>query len=256
MTASALTDPAFTMPPVPDGGPRDGIRWLRGTVARFADGQAHQRRRLHVTGMLARADVTALRAAAAAATRAVFDSGHPVDVLAQVAPVVPVEVLAEALDMPPVPVHHVAAAAAAYQPGGDSADAQADNAVAHLVTVFGGVPDESTAARIGVLVQAHTATACLIGNVARTLPRAPGLPADALVARTLRLAPPVRTTRRLDTGTGAVVTVDLAARRLPFGAGPHECPGRDHAVAIAEGVVETLLECPMWTISAGARRSR
>lgn len=180
--------------------------------------------------MLAHAEVAALRASAAAPTRAVFDDagGRPVEVMARVARVVPVEVLVAALDLPPVPAGHLATIAGA------------DQAVADLVAVFGGVPDEGTAARIGLLVQACGATAGLIGNAVLTMRRSGArLPPDRVVAETLLRDPPVRTTRRRH--AGRVVPVDLAAPGLPFGAGPHECPGRDHAVAIAEGVVEAVL---------------
>lgn len=200
--SAALADPAFTIPPVPEGGPVGGIRWLRRNVARFADGAVHRHRRQQVTGMLDELAPAVSRKVAAERTRAVFDDarGQPVDVMARVARVVPVEVLAAALDLPPVPVSDVAVAAEAYQPGG--AEEHADEAVARLVEVLGGVADEVTAARIGLLVQACDATAGLVGNAVLTMLRAPaGHPADKIVAGTLRWTPPVRATRGLAAGT-------------------------------------------------------
>jgi cytochrome P450 len=234
-----LTDPAYLVPPVPGGGPTPGIRWLSGNVARFADGAEHTRRRRHVTSVLAGMAVAELRPLAAERTRAVLGDG-PVDLMARVARTVPVGVLVDALELPPVPAGSVAAIARAYQPG-SGAEEPADQAVAELVEAFGGVPDEVTAARIAVLVQACDATAGLVGNAALVMLRPDeNRPAETVVAETLRQDPPVRLTRRLAPETGTVVPVDLAASGLPFGAGPHECPGRAHAEAIAAGVVDAL----------------
>jgi cytochrome P450 len=35
-----------------------------------------------------------------------------------------------------------------------------------------------------------------------------------------------------------LVELDLTQDGLGFGAGPHECPGREHAIAIATGIIE------------------
>jgi hypothetical protein len=52
------------------------------------------------------------------------------------------------------------------------------------------------------------------------------------VAAVLRDDPPVPATRRRRPD-GEIVLVDL--RDAPFGAGPHACPGREHALALVEG---------------------
>jgi cytochrome P450 len=121
--------------------------------------------------------------------------------------------------------------AQAYQPGtGD--ESRADAAVDRLVAVFGGAFDEPTAARIGLLVQACEATAVLIEQT-RHRP----------VHQVLRENPPVPATKRLALATttigditieaGEVVQVCLADD-LAFGAGSHRCPGRAHALALAD----------------------
>lgn len=233
--SAALASPAFTMPPVP-GGPAVGIRWLRGSVARFSDGADHERRRRLVTGSLTAVASAELRERAAARTRAVLD-GRP---LRLVASEVTVDVLVAALAMPPVRAADVAVVATAYQPG-SGAEAPADEAVVRLVDAFGGTPDDATAAGIGLLVQACAATAGLVDNAARAMARAAGdRPVDAIVAETLLRDPPVRTTRRLAAATGTVVEIDLAASGLPFGSGPHRCPGREHATAIATGILAAV----------------
>ncbi|MGW5644697.1 hypothetical protein ACWEV3_38835 [Saccharopolyspora sp. NPDC003752] len=240
--SAALADPALTMPRVPNGGPASGIRWLRRSVARFADGAEHDRRRRQATSLLAEVEPARLRRLAVERTCALLDviGGGPFDLMARLARVVPIDVLVAALGMPPVPADVVAAVAKAYQPG-TGAEEPADEAVARLVEAFGGVPDEPTAARIGLLVQTCDATAGLVGNAALAMLRADGQRSvDAIVAETLRHDPPVRMTRRRASATGEVVEIDLATGGCPFGAGPHQCPGQDHATAIAAGILEPV----------------
>jgi len=104
-----------------------------------------------------------------------------------------------------------------------------------LVAVLGGDYDEQTAAVIAILVQAHDPTA---GLVART--RARGA---ADLDGTLRDDPPVPFLWRVGPDA-ALVRVDVRAANqdggppLTFGAGPRPCPGRDHALAIAAGILQ------------------
>lgn len=129
----------------------------------------------------------------------------------------PVEVLAEALGLPAGLGDDVAVVAASYQPH-TAITEEADRAVARLIEACGGLADEATANRIGLLVQACDAT-------------------KALVAHTVagRTDPPVPITRRV-APDGTLVEVSLA--EVPFGIGPHACPGREHALALAAGLVE------------------
>nr|WP_052479214.1 hypothetical protein [Kibdelosporangium sp. MJ126-NF4]CEL23007.1 putative cytochrome P450 hydroxylase [Kibdelosporangium sp. MJ126-NF4]CTQ90147.1 putative cytochrome P450 hydroxylase [Kibdelosporangium sp. MJ126-NF4] len=240
---SPLTDVAYTIPPVPDGGPPVGIRWLRRTIARFSDGTDHTRRRELATDRLAALDIADLRQQATERTLAILDAAgaRPVDLMAEIARVVPVDVISAALGTS-LPVSAVAAVARAYQPG-VSPDEPADEAVTQLVDLLGGAPDERTAAHIALLAQVYDATAGLIGNAAIAMLRSDGTSADVVITETLRLDPPVRATRRAEPGTGEIVTVDLADSGLPFGAGPHQCPGRDHAVAVTAGTLDGLRGC-------------
>jgi hypothetical protein len=202
-----LTDPSFVVPPVPDCS--RGVGWLRANVARFSEGDDHRRRRGLATELLAGVDPAALRRCAARL------DGPPSHVA--------VQVLADALGIPDVPVDAVVTVAAAYQPGtGD--EAAADLAIEQLVETCGGVADERTAARIGLLVQACAATGALAAQAVRA----------GSVDAALAQEPPVPHTRRLDPVTNDVVLVDLTGQ--PFGAGRHECPGREHAIAIVDGL--------------------
>lgn len=120
----------------------------------------------------------------------------------------PVEILAGALGLSVDP-EDVDLVARSYQPH-TAVTPEADEAVARLVDACGGW-DERTANRIGLLVQACAATAALVAGV----------------------RPPVPVTRRI-APDGTLVEVDLTEH--PFGLGAHACPGREHALAIAEGL--------------------
>ncbi|PRY44020.1 hypothetical protein [Umezawaea tangerina] len=183
--SSALTDPRYTVPPVPAAD--QGVAWLRASVARFCDGPAHERRRALVVAELAAVDPRTLAGRRGSS---------------------PVAVLAEALGLAVAP-EDVELVAGCYQPH-TAVTPEADDAVARLVEACGGVPDERTANRIGLLVQACAATAALVAGV----------------------HPPVPVTRRV-APDGTLVVVDLTDH--PFGLGAHACPGREHALAIAGG---------------------
>jgi hypothetical protein len=188
-----------------------GVAWLRATVARFSSGAAHERRRALSVAIL---DAIAPESLEAGGGR------HPVAVLAE----------AMGIDAPVVDL--VRDVAQAYRP--DTGDeALADAAVARLVAVLGGVFDEPTAARVGILVQACEPTVALIERA-----RHRG------VDDVLRDDPPVPVTRRqalraatvgdVKAEAGEVVLVGLRGE-LAFGAGPRRCPGREHALALVRG---------------------
>jgi hypothetical protein len=178
-----LTDPSYVVPPVPDAD--EGVAWLRASVARFSEGEAHRRRRALAVAELAGIDPEDLRG----------KPGHHV------------EVLAGALGLS-VDVADVALVAKSYQPH-TAITAEADRALARLVEACGGIADEATANRIGLLVQACDATAALIAGI----------------------HPPVPKTRRV-APDGTLVEIDLTD--TPFGAGRHACPGRLHALALGD----------------------
>lgn len=108
---------------------------------------------------------------------------------------------------------------------------------------------EAAAGRIGLLVQACEATAALVEAAAgdERLP----------LSRVLRDLPPVRSMRRVAAGgtrvagreiaEGDVVLLDLAAANrahpvpLTFGSPPRICPGRAHALALADGLLRRPL---------------
>ena len=188
-------------------------------MPRFTDGDDHRRRRALVIGELSRLDVTVLRQAAAVRTEEL--AGMPIEDLVRA-------VVVGVLSADRAEVADVRTVARGYLTGDPSP--AADEAVARLVAALGG-PDEQTAARIAVLVQACEATAGLILNALRR----PSAPADARLADALANDPPIRATRRV-APTGEIIAVDLSHR--PFGEGAHACPGRSHALALAAGVLD------------------
>ena len=216
-----MTSLASPVPPVPFDVPSGSVAWLRASVARFSNGSDHARRRSLAVDLLADVDVYSLRGRAFARTAALVGELGTFDVMAVVARPVPLGVLAEALGLPDVAVD-VPPVAAAYHPH-VTPDAEAEAALGRLVAACGG-PTELAAARIGLLVQACDATAGLIGNELSAW--LSGKPVGQ---------PVLRTRRRID---GEDVTVSLAG--TPFGAGPRECPGSSHAIALSTGVLQAL----------------
>ncbi|MFB7905273.1 hypothetical protein ACFC1T_02425 [Kitasatospora sp. NPDC056076] len=237
---AALADPALVPPPATPG--RYGtVAWLRSTVARFSAGEPHARRRALVLADLARLDPGRLRILAA--------GGYEPDVRLRV-----VRVLATALGLagPEAVARDVKAVARAYfdpAPDGSAPSgsvAEADAAVARLLPAMGDADAETAANRIGLLVQACEATAALVEHARH----GGGVPDLAAV---LREDPPVRAMRRfaaratvvggVAVPAGARVLLDLDAAREPgreplaFGAEPRLCPGRAHALVIAEGIL-------------------
>ncbi|WP_206506342.1 hypothetical protein [Streptomyces chrestomyceticus] len=266
-----LTDPGWSVPPVPEDVPEGTMAWLRARVARFSSGEAHARRRSLAIGALGALGVSdgpdvnaeALRDAARVRTQELLSAPGTVEVMARVARVVPAEVLAASLGLPVTAdtAGLVGEVARAYHAHGETVPA-ADRALTRLVADCGGTWDEATAARIGLLVQAYDATAGLIGNAAYLAltgaeagagtgtghaPEPPPEPSADLATdrldQALRTDPPVRGTLRAPVDGGDPVRVGLVTSdgSLAFGAGAHACPGQAHARALAAGALDALL---------------
>jgi cytochrome P450 len=273
---TVLADPRFVVPDVGGGGRPGTLDWLRQTVCRFSEGEAHERRLGVVRAELGHLDPAGLRQGAAARTETILDqaAGAPVDVMAAIARRVPTAVLGAALGVDTdVLAEAVPVAAAGYLTGLDDPGA-ADAAVQVLVRLLGPGDDETVANRIALLMQAYEATAGLVGITlahALRLPDPAKWPAEQVVAETLRYDPPVRAMRRVAAeaavldgqaiGAGESVRLDVAAANrdpavfeapdrfdpgreedahLTFSAGRRPCPGGDQALQLAAGIVEVV----------------
>jgi cytochrome P450 len=220
----ALANPALVPLPA-EGGPEGSMAWLRATVARFAHGDVHARRRAFVEAELARIDVDGLRRLAAGT-----DGDDRTRILRS---------LARAMDLPELDgaaVNALLIVAANYFGGEDPA---ADDAVRLLLPLMQTADPEQAANRIGILIQACDATAALIAAARDT---------SGDVHKALHTAPPVQVMRRTaiaathvgDTAIpqGELVLLEVGPLGLAFGHGPRVCPGRALALALAEGALE------------------
>ncbi|MER7726634.1 isocitrate lyase/phosphoenolpyruvate mutase family protein [Streptomyces sp. NPDC096323] len=268
------------LPAAAEGPAGASVAWLRATVARFSHGEPHRRRRALVEADLARLRPESLLEAATAApggetrARVVRTLAEALGMPQPTAVAEAVTVVAGAyfggedpaadeavawlvgrLSAPareePAPASEAAprepaamreAAPQKPAPGGErvSQDPAPTSEAAAL---------EAAAARIGLLVQACEATAALVESASRS----DGLP----LSRVLRDLPPVRGMRRVavrstrvagrEIAEGDVVLLDLATANrvhpvpLTFGAPPRPCPGRAHALALAEGLLRRPL---------------
>ncbi|MEV0648658.1 cytochrome P450 [Phytomonospora sp. NPDC050363] len=243
---AVLDDERFTVVP-PRSDETGGMAWVRRTVGRFTEGEAHRRRRAMAVAEIGALDPASLREEARKTTRTLLDGGAGLDRLADE---VPVRVLATALGVTDVDAFAAAVpvVAAGYLTG-SAPSAEVDAAVATLVSLLGPGDDEEVAARVSLPLQAHAATAKIIRSAVSSLPGARDA-ADALT-RAFRHDPPVPALRRvtreetpfgdrvLPPGTPVVLDVS-GGPEFAFGAGRRPCPGEAQAMAIATGVVEEV----------------
>ena len=126
---------------------------------------------------------------------------------------------------------------------GEDRQTEADVAVEQLTDSVGAARDAVSV--LSVLYQNCDATAALIVESLKS--RVSGEPRRPAVVRTVRQAT-VDSVLLGNDGSkfavtaGEVVTVDLEAEGLEFGAGHHGCPGREAAEAIVAGILAGLDE--------------
>jgi cytochrome P450 len=202
-----------------------------------------------------------------------------IDVMASLARRVPMAVLAARLGIADAEraAAAVIVTSAAYFPGApEPAERAADESTAELVRLLGQGDEEVIASKIAVMVQGCDATAGLIGKaVCAALPPALGAsrdwPTGDILAEVVRLDPPARVMGRVSqaaaeldgcpvpAGSRLVLRLDSANRdsavhacpedfdpgrsdsaSLSFGHGIRPCPGADHALMLAAGVVQAV----------------
>ncbi|MER5780521.1 isocitrate lyase/phosphoenolpyruvate mutase family protein [Streptomyces mobaraensis] len=281
---AALADPALVpgLPAGEPGRAGASVAWLRATVARFSSGETHRRRRALVEAELARVEPDALRRAVTGgdddgdvrvrvvrALAAALGLPEPDEVAWDV--VLVAEVYFGGED--PAADEAVGRLVARWEMtrplsqrghGLNSArPAFEDNRAERAFGVWGSAPGngegegpghtphaEETANLIGLLVQA-CATGALVEAAAG---------GDKPLARVIRENTPLREMRRVaaratrvagrEVAEGDVVVLDIAAAHrthpvpLAFGAEPRVCPGRAHALALAEGLLGRRPQTP------------
>jgi cytochrome P450 len=238
---SALLDDNLTVP-VPSG--ESLWRTTQRAMARWSNGSDHARCRTFAITALSPLQPKDLRVRARTLTLDLLP--HTTDLTA-LARTVPVEVLADALgfDEPTKAARHQRLVSIAFSPEDGlppAVDADIDRSMTWLLASSGTPSREEAANRVALLHQCIDATAGLILNAYvhgvdhRDAEGEPD-PSAALVTWALHHARPVVHTTRIDQ-MGKPTAVSLAG--APFGAGPHQCPGRDVAIALACGVLDGL----------------
>ena len=271
-----LADPDYAVPTAEQSTESGTLAWLRATVSRFSNGPDHDRRRAQVEAVLSQISPAGLRASAYERARAELGGAAPewsVAVLRDV----PVAVLASALGAlgpEPALLGAVKAVSAGYlRRPTDEERRAADAGVECLLDQFGGDVSERSANVIALLIQMAAPTGTVI---ARAIEHAAQIgmgrwSVESLISETLRYDSPAQSTRRMKPA-GEEMLLDLAAANrdgsvfsepdrfepgrpfeasLAFGHGPRACPGAEHALALASGVVAAAVVRP-WTLGSTA----
>lgn len=121
---------------------------------------------------------------------------------------------------------------------GEPADDAADAATDRLLAATGSSEPEAADAVVSLLYQNFDATAALLRTTVEA--HTSGRPPEAPVRATRRVATAPNTIAGHELGVGDEVVLEIGAAGLPYGAGPHACPGRLVAEAIVRGMVVAL----------------
>lgn len=235
------------------------------SLARMSDGEDHQRRKQIAVDLIDSLDLDFIPAHAVEVIRSLYAvSPHDLQI------VVPGMVVSALLGVPTSQqralVEHVRALVVGSRPtASESEVASAIEGVERAVPTIADTLDgavhkdiEHIASRISLIFQASDACAAMIGNALVMLAEFPGpTRADAatIVRDSMQARVPVRSTNRFREGETAVLNLEAAHQQHPhanwtFGFGPHACPGRSIAVAIAVATIEAVIEHRPFDLSA------
>lgn len=231
---SALTCPEL----VPHGttDPSDGATIaLRGRMARFSGPDHHAERRASVDAVIARIDASGAERVAVTVTSRLVATGAPHEAVVRRAPSATMLALLE------LPLDAAAAvddieSVVRVIGRGEAADVTADAATERLLAAVPAGVDPIAA--VSLLYQNFDATAALLRNTLAA--RAAGSSPEPAVRVTKRVATAPSELGRTTLSADDEVVLEIGAVGLPFGFGPHACPGRDLAEAIVRGVIAAL----------------
>ena len=202
---------------------------LRDAMARFSGPADHAGRRQSIVELVASID---LEDVARTSARIAGGMDRDVDTLRWAVPTYTLaSVLGLSADREQVRADTEAIARVVGRNGPSSRES--DAATERLLAACGHHADPVAA--VSILYQNHDATASLIdAEVAAAFKGGGGL----VGASTKRVAASSVTVGEVELAAGDEVTIDLTG--MPYGSGPHQCPGQQLAEAIARGVVEAL----------------
>ena len=257
---SVLTDAHWRVRPPGNEVPIGFRGSLAGDVfasfARMTDGDDHPRRKQLAVDLIDSLDLNAIPMLTGDIVRRLH-AAHPYDLQF----LVPGMVVSALLGVPEsrqrLVVEQVRTLVIAVRPAASAADhAAAIEGISRTVPVIAdtlAVGDRDDidviASRISLVFQASDACAALIGNALVLLSEA-GDPFSAsardIVRASMRDRIPVRSTSRFQANETAVLDLEAAHRQHPnaewtFGFGPHACPARSIAVAIAVACIDAVI---------------
>lgn len=209
-------------------------------MARFSRAGDHAGRRSTVVAAIDRIDLGEVGRVAAARTHLRLDEqgGDTVDAIDMIARVVPTEALAvclgarQPLDRTVADVESMVRVIGRGERPSPASDAAVGRLTADLAH------HQPVVAALSILYQSFDATAALIGTA--LLARAAGAPRVAAVPRTRRVALGGTEINGRVVRAGTAVTLEIGSAGLEFGAGPHECPGRDLAIHLADSIITAI----------------
>lgn len=234
----AALDNADLVPPDSSDSSNGSTRVLRDAMARFSRPAAHAARRDAVADAVASVDASLAESVASRLT-AVRLNGLPLDATAAIGRVVPTETLATCLGVTG-PFERVVAdieAMVRVIGRGEPATSDSDAAVDRLGSLFANHRSGSVPV-LSILYQNFDATTALVGT--SMLATATGRAAAPAVPRTRRVALDNTYLAGRTIPAGTEVTLEIGAAGLPFGAGPHQCPGQALAERIVAAVTSTI----------------
>ncbi|MDW3215825.1 MAG: hypothetical protein R8G01_17645 [Ilumatobacteraceae bacterium] len=206
---------------------------LRRQMARFSGPGEHPQRRALVDAVIAGLDVDDAERLAHATALERLRTGTVTH--ADLATTIPTATLIELLALPVDAESATRDVEAIVRVigRGEAADDSADAATERLLAA---VPDPSVAvAVVSLLYQSFDATAALVATTLAA--RSTGATPEPAVRATRRVATAPTDVGRHRLETGDEVVLEIGPAGLPFGAGPHACPGRELAEAIVRGIV-------------------